>query len=89
MTRLAWLFIGCAACGNITRKADDGGVPKDASSDAAPDAAMFGQSREVVSGAGRASGPTYTIDMEVGHVVSQKKTTGPTYTLEGNAAVKP
>ena len=91
MVRLALLtLLGLSACGNITRKGDDGGVPKDTTSiDGSPDAQMVGQSREVVSGAGRMTGATYTLDVEVGHPISQKKISSATYTLEGNAAVKP
>lgn len=91
MGRLACVLLLCVACGNITRKADDAGVQKDAPSiDApSPDAQMVGQSREIVSGAGRASSATYQLDMEVGHAIQQKKTSSATYTLEGNASVKP
>lgn len=89
------VLLGNAACGNISRKSDDDGAPHDATiidtdGPTMPDAPpMVGQSREVVSGARRVSGPTYTFDIEIGHPFQQKKITGTTYTLEGNAAVKP
>jgi len=95
MLRSLLVLIVCAtACGNITRKSDDGGVPKDGPPDGKPpiDAmadAPVGQSREIVSGAKHLSGPTYKFDVEIGHSVSQRKITGATYKLEGNASVKP
>jgi hypothetical protein len=48
-----------------------------------------GQSRELVSGGRRMSGPTYTFDVQLGHAIEQSQMQGPTYTFEGNAAVKP
>ena len=89
MLRSLMMIFLATACGNITRKADDGGVtPKDGGIDAMVDAPV-GQSREIVSGAKHMSGATYQLDVEVGHPVSQRKITGATYTLEGNASVKP
>jgi hypothetical protein len=82
------LILFATACGNITRKSNDAGVPIDGQPDALVDAPV-GQSREIVSGAKHLSGATYQFDVEIGHSVSQRKITGPTYTLEGNASVKP
>jgi hypothetical protein len=55
-----------------------------------PDAAAPArEAREVVSGAGRLSGGSMTMDVQVGHPVSQQKSTGGTLSIEGGAAVKP
>src|SRR5882672_9008702 len=107
MRRLVCLFIVVAAgCGNITRKADDGGprdappttdatdAPKpliDAGSGARPlDAFVVApQSREIVSGGATMSGATYSMDVQVGNAIWQAPVAGATYTLEGNASVKP
>lgn len=90
------LLLALAACGNITRKTgDDAGIREDAGpADAGVDAPMIDAppptpAREVVGGAGRMTGTTYTLDVEVGHPISQNKASGATYTIEGNAAVKP
>ncbi len=66
--------------------------PPDASVDAntAIDAQPAGpNNREVVPASGKVSGGGYTVEFELGHWVSQKKTTGGTTTTEGAAAVKP
>jgi hypothetical protein len=91
------LLLTTVACGNITRKQEDGGiVPDDAAVDDAvitPDApdevAAPTESREVVSGGAKLTGATYTFEVQVGHGIDQRPATGATYTLEGNAAVKP
>jgi hypothetical protein len=89
MIRIACLLSLClaAACGSVSRP----GTEHDASTDdidASPETPP-GESREVLGGAGRVSGPTYTLDVQIGHPVSQEPAAGPTHTLEGNAAVKP
>lgn len=96
MTRLWLLLIVClTACGNITRKQEDGGVVKDDAGidakmdDASIDAPPPKESHEVVSGGARMSGATYTFEVQLGHPIQQSAATGPTYTMEGNAAVKP
>lgn len=100
MTRWFALLLCVAACGNISRKGDDGGVirddagPSDAMVDAKPDAPPIDappptESREVVNGGGTISGTTYTMDVQVGHPIQQSQISGATYKLEGNAAVKP
>lgn len=87
MARIACLLALClgAACGDVTRPGTggDGGPP-----DANPQAAAT-PAREIVGGAGRVTGATYTLDVEIGHPVSQEPATGATYTIEGNAAIKP
>jgi hypothetical protein len=97
MARFACLLVICAlaACGSVTRtNPEDGGPPEDAAGfDAGvPDAQpqpLPTPSRDIVGGAGRVSGATYTLDAEIGFGVSQQPTSGATYTMEGNAAVKP
>ena len=100
MTRWVAVLVFVAGCGNITRKQDDAGVPKDGQIDAMIDAAVAPpdgppdapppkESREVVNGGTAMSGTTYTLEAQVGHPLQQSEATGPTYRLEGNAAVKP
>lgn len=100
MTRwVAVLLVGLAACGNITRKSDDAGVVHDdapvddagidAPADASIDAPPPSESREIMSGGGTLTGAMYTFEVEVGHAFQQSQASGPTYTIEGNAAVKP
>jgi hypothetical protein len=100
MMRLVLLVIVCvAACGNITRKQDDAGIRDDAKIDAtmmivdaaidAPPPLPPTESREIVNGAGRLTGATFTMDVQIGHGVSQVRASGATFTIEGNAAVKP
>ena len=94
------LAVAAAGCGNITRKSDDGGVRDDGRvidarvidagmNDGPPADAAVTPSSEIVSGAGRATSSTYTIDVQIGHPVGHKPVSGATYKLEGNAAVKP
>jgi hypothetical protein len=101
MARLACLSLLCAlvACGSATRPFDDANnEPPDAHP--APDAnntdipdAMPQQAatpaREIVNGGGRVTGATYTFDVEIGQPISQQPASGATYTIEGNASVKP
>jgi hypothetical protein len=97
MARIACLLaLLVAACGSTSRPFDDGGVdpPDDAMPfdaevpDAVPQLPPT-PSREFVGGAGRVSGATYTFDVEIGHPIGQQPASGATYTMEGNAAVKP
>ncbi len=67
-------------------------LPPDAAVDAGItiDAQPAGpNNREVVPAAGKVSGGGYTVEFELGHWASQKKTTGGSYVTEGAAAVKP
>jgi hypothetical protein len=98
MTSLLTLY-AFAACGPWTRPGHGG--PDDAQHDDAtvpdaPDAAVDPPeqppptpSRDLVGGAGRLSSATYTFDIEIGHPVSQQPASGATYTIQGNAAIKP
>jgi hypothetical protein len=44
--------------------------------------------REIVSGAGRMTGATYTLDVEIGVPFQPQKATGGTYTIQPNTAVQ-
>jgi hypothetical protein len=98
MVRLVTLaLLAVAACGNIGRNQNrydaagpqDSGIDSAEPVDAPPDSAPLREAREFVSGGMRMTGTTYTFDVQLGHVVQQSKTVGPTYQFEGNAAVKP
>ena len=79
----------------------DDAQPYDAAVPDAPDAAIDAPpdvpevqppptpSRDLVGGAGRLHSTTYTFDVEIGHPVSQQPAVGATYTIQGNAAIKP
>lgn len=91
------LFV-VSGCGSVAPAQHDAGAPNDAAApgDAAidspitpPDAAVLREAREIVSGGARMTGATYTLDIQVGHDVPQNPIAGPTYQLEGNAAVTP
>jgi hypothetical protein len=88
MVRLVLSVLLVTACGSVSRPFDDAGVP---ASEGGIDAAPLPPtpSRELVNGAGRLKGATFTLDVEVGHAFGQQKATGPTYRIEGNTAVKP
>jgi hypothetical protein len=91
------LLLALAACSDITRETPDAPLPTaDSSIDASvsidapdPPPPPLREAREIVSGGGRLTGTTYTLDVQIGHGVQQNKATGATYTFEGNAAVKP
>lgn len=97
MVRLiALALLVVAACSNVTREQHDAAVVYDAAIDtsqppppidASP--APPKEAREFVSGGARMMSATYTFEIQVGHDVQQGKIAGPTYKLEGNAAVKP
>ena len=98
-------LVALAACGNVSRRggggAPDDAQQYDAAVIDAPDAAVDAPpdvqevqppptaSRDLISGAGRLSSATYTFDVEIGHPVSQQPASGATYTIQGNAAIKP
>ncbi len=94
------LVLGLAACGNITRKSHDGGVQGDgsATTDAATTDGPVQQdamvqlpatpAREVVGGAGRMTGTTYTLDVEVGMPMPPQKTVGAIHTVQPNTAIQ-
>ena len=96
MARILCSLAACAlvACGSVKRPFDDanGGLI-DARIDGgmvdAPPQPPPTPSREIITGGGRVTGPTYTLDVEVGQPIDQRPASGPTYTMEGNAAVKP
>jgi hypothetical protein len=83
------LLLVVAACGSVKDAAkDDAGLPDDASIDAPPQLPLT-PGREVVGGAGRLTGTTFTFDVQLGHPISQQPITSTTYKVEGNAAIKP
>ena len=98
----AVLAVGAAACGggggtpvtpDARPNADagfDASVVDAGDSDAPPVEALEGTpGRELVTGGARVSGGTVTMDVQVGHGMSQQPTIGGTRTLQGTAAVKP
>ena len=101
--RVICCLVALAACGSGTQPLDDAGPRIDAAVDDAVDAVDAAvdapvdappqppatPSREIVGGAGRLTGATYTFDFELGHSVGQRPATSATYRIEGNAAIKP
>ena len=101
---LAFAAAALAACGS-TRVPIDADLPDDAQAidadetppiDAAVDMApppidgpqpLPGQ--EFTGGAGRVGGPTFTMDVQLGHPVGQQSIQSGTYRLEANTPVKP
>ena len=89
------ILVALVACGPVTRPGH--GAPDDAPTDTAvpdvppdiPEQPPPTPSRDLVGGAGRLSSATYTFDIEIGHPISQQPASGATYTIEGNAAIKP
>lgn len=70
---------------------DDGPVtdgPVDAPIDAPPPPPPA-KGQEMVTGAGRVTSATYQMDVQVGNFHAQSKATSATFTIEGNATVKP
>jgi hypothetical protein len=69
----------------------DGGGAVDAAIDVRHDSdgGIARSQREIVSGGGRLTGGTMTMDVQIGHPVSQGQSSGGTQTIEGGAAVKP
>ena len=82
------------ACGSVSRSQHDAAAQDDAAIDSSPqdmppDAAQRRSTSELVGGGARMTGATYTFEIQVGHSAQQSKIVGPTFRLEGNAAVKP
>jgi hypothetical protein len=70
------------------------GTPIDAPIDAPTDAAIDGMpaappGSELNSAAGRLTGTTFTLDVQLGHPIGQQQIQGATLRLEGNAPIKP
>lgn len=88
--------LALSACGNIARKQRDGGLGSQddaAMSDGTGSADAMVQlpatpAREVVGGAGRMTGTTFTLDVEVGMPLPPQKTTGAIHTVQPNTAVQ-
>lgn len=67
------LLVFVAACGDVVTEPK--ATPK--------------ESREVTSGGARLSSTTYTLEVQIGHPLEQATMQSPTFTLDGNAAVRP
>jgi hypothetical protein len=65
----------------------DGGSTDAATIDGAPGAGR--SAREVVSGSGRLTSGSVTLDLQIGHPVGQQPATSGTATVQGAAAVQP
>jgi hypothetical protein len=93
-----------AACGNVRNNPDappppidaavDGDVVPidaavDAPTDASPDAPPPSPGQELTGAGGRVGGPTFTMDVQLGHPHGQQQLQGSTYRLEANTPVKP
>ncbi len=89
MTRL-WLLVFVLGCGGDTVHHLPDGPP--IAIDAAPDApapapAVFG--RETTSAGGHLSSASFVVDVQVGHAIAQTPTASTSFTVQGNAPVKP
>ncbi len=75
------LLVLLAACGSVKRQpGEDAGPPGNS-----PPVPSSG----IISGAGRLTSATFTLDVEIGHLVSQQPATSSTYRIEGNSAIRP
>jgi hypothetical protein len=83
-------LLASVACGSETTPIrDDAGVLRDAQVPADAGGAEATPGHELTGASGRMTGPTYTLDVQLGHPFSQQPIQGPTRRLEGNAPVKP
>ncbi len=93
-----------AACGNVKNNPDAPPPPADAAVDAdttdaavdamppidaAVDSAPPSPGQEFTGAAGRVGGPTFTMDVQLGHPHGQEQIQGSTFRLEANTPVKP
>jgi hypothetical protein len=78
------LVLALAGCGGGETALPDAAPPPP---DAAPPQTVH-ESREVVSGGGRLTAGSLTVDVEVGHGVGQQQMNGGSFTVEGAASVK-
>lgn len=89
------LGILASACGSVSNVPDTGSNTPDAAVIDAmpptPDAmqAAARETREIVSGGGRTQGGGFTLEVQLGHGLSQGRATGGSFTVEGGASVKP
>ncbi len=98
------LLLALVGCGQVKAK-PDAAVPIDAAVDAAdvpidagidaarPDAAVDAPpsppGQETTTSGARVSGPTYTMDVQIGHPIDQGSVQGSTNRLEANTPIKP
>ncbi len=89
-----------AACGSVKQNPDaapviDAATDIDADTtgiDAGVDAPVTAAptpGQDITGGAGRASGPTFTMDFQLGHPTGQHQIQGSTFRLEANTPIKP
>ncbi len=93
-----------AACGNVRQNPDappgidaqaidadtpiiDAGI--DSAVDASPDAPSPPAGQDLGAAAGRVTGATFTMDVQLGHPIGQQQIQGSTYRLEANTPIKP
>jgi hypothetical protein len=92
MRRLLFVFAVLAACGGDSKKQDDAGMPADAGQTtdgaAAPDARVAPSGVEVTGGAAVLESQSFTLEVQVGHGISQQPTTAGSTTVEGNSVIK-
>lgn len=93
-----------AACGNVKQNPDappgtdadttDADTPVDAgpdgmTTDASIDGAIPLAGQDISAAGGRVTGPTFTLDVQIGHPTAQNPAQGATYRLEANTPIKP
>jgi hypothetical protein len=93
-----------AACGNAREvidappaidapAIDAGETPIDAGIDAMVDATVDAPpplpGQEFTGAGGRITGPTFSMDVQLGHPIGQQQVQGSTYRLEANTPIKP
>ncbi len=65
----------------------DAGV--DAATDASVDAPPPPPGQELTSASGRLTGPTFALDVQLGHPIGQQPIQGPTFRITANTPIKP
>ena len=78
---IAWAL---AACGHVEQLPGGG-----SGSNEPPPQLPATPSRELVVGANQLHSATYTLEVEIGHPISQAASASASYKLEGNTAIKP
>ena len=101
---LAFVTAALAACGNVKNNPDAPPLPDDAAVDAdttdamvdamppidaGPDAPPPTPGQDFTGASGRVGGPTFTMDVQLGHPHGQEQLQGSTFRLEANTPIKP
>ncbi len=76
-----------AADADLADAAGDGGIDPDAPDGAVAPPSPRGQ--ELTTAGGRLVGPTFTLDVQLGHATAQAAIESSTYSLEPNTPIKP